>query len=208
MVGAWCFGCLSGPLGFTCWIFFLWNSVLFTVESLSLFKSPFISWFICSRKWCIDKLGVFHANHISMCLDPYLNQWWGWRRETNLSPPVKYFTDLLSKVDHLCFSVLCLLCLCARVCLVKTCCHLLGKGWPLGSRLWCLTVRFSLSNWYPGSGVVLDCIDPWYFHPYLPNLRGAPHELALITNFVFSKGSEHVCLCNLLRISLLTNIKF
>ena len=25
--------------------------------------------------------------------------------------------------------------------------------------LWCLTVSLSLSHWYPGSGVVLDCID-------------------------------------------------
>ena len=25
--------------------------------------------------------------------------------------------------------------------------------------LWCLTVSLSLSQWYPGSGVVLDCID-------------------------------------------------
>ena len=29
----------------------------------------------------------------------------------------------------------------------------------LGSRLWCLTVSLSLSHWYPGSDVVLDCID-------------------------------------------------
>ena len=27
------------------------------------------------------------------------------------------------------------------------------------SRLWCLTVSLSLSHWYPGLGVVLDCID-------------------------------------------------
>ena len=27
-----------------------------------------------------------------------------------------------------------------RVCLYVLCGHLLGKGWPLGSRLWCLTV--------------------------------------------------------------------
>ena len=47
------------------------------------------------------------------------------------------------------------------------CGHLLGKGWPLGSRLWCLTVSLSLSNWYPGSGVVLDCIDTWSLHTYL-----------------------------------------
>ena len=37
--------------------------------------------------------------------------------------------------------------------------HLLGKGWPLGSCLWCLTVSLSISHWYPGLGVVLDCID-------------------------------------------------
>ena len=41
-------------------------------------------------------------------------------------------------VDLLCFcSVLCLLCF-VRVCLNVLCGHLLGKGWPLGSRLWCL----------------------------------------------------------------------
>ena len=43
-----------------------------------------------------------------------------------------------SFVDLLCFcSVLCLLCF-VRVCLYVLRCHLLGKGWPLGSRLWCL----------------------------------------------------------------------
>ena len=54
-----------------------------------------------------------------------------------------------------------------RVCLYVACGHLLGKGWPLGSRLWCLTLSLSLSHWYPGSGVVLDCTDSWYLHPYL-----------------------------------------
>ena len=37
----------------------------------------------------------------------------------------------------------------------------------LKTRLWCLTVSLSLSHWYPGSGVVLDCIDSWSLHPYL-----------------------------------------
>ena len=48
-----------------------------------------------------------------------------------------------------------------RARLLMHCGHLLGKGWPLGSRLWCLIVKLSLSHWYPGSGVVLDCIDSW-----------------------------------------------
>ena len=62
------------------------------------------------------------------------------------------------------FSVLCLLCLCAR--LFKRC-LVVGKGRPLGSRLWCLTVSLLLSHWYPGSGVVLDCIDSLSLHPDL-----------------------------------------
>ena len=32
---------------------------------------------------------------------------------------------------------------------------------------WCLSVSLSLSHWYPGSGVVLDCIDSWSLHPDL-----------------------------------------
>ena len=47
----------------------------------------------------------------------------------------------------------------ARVCLFVLCGHLLGKDGPPGSRLWCITVSLSLFHWYPGSGVVLDCID-------------------------------------------------
>ena len=60
------------------------------------------------------------------------------------------------------FYVFFLSCVCyafVRVCLYVPCGHLLGKGLPLGSRFWCLTVNLSLSHWYPGSGVVLDFID-------------------------------------------------
>ena len=53
--------------------------------------------------------------------------------------------------------VLFLSCVCyvfVGVQLYVLCGHLLGKGWPLGSRLWCLTVSLSLSNWYPGYLIV------------------------------------------------------
>ena len=73
MVGAWCFGCLSGPLGLPIGFLLRWYSVLFTVESLSLLYLLFISWFVCSGRWCIDNLGIFHANQRSMCLDPHLD---------------------------------------------------------------------------------------------------------------------------------------
>ena len=63
-------------------------------------------------------------------------------------------------MDLLCFcSVLCLLCLCARL-------FICALWSPAGKGLtsWLLFVVFfceflSLSHWYPVSGVVLDCID-------------------------------------------------
>ena len=62
-------------------------------------------------------------------------------------------------MDILCFySVLCLLCLC--VCLFI--CALwspAAKGLTSWLSFVVLTVSLSLSHWYPGSGVVLDCID-------------------------------------------------
>ena len=112
------------PVGFL----LLRYSVWFTVESLSLLYLHVISWFICFRRWCIVKLRVFHANQISMCLDPHLNYGWGWRR---------YKAVLLLWI----FYVFVLACVCyvfVRVCLYVLCGHLLGKGWPLGSRLLCL----------------------------------------------------------------------
>ena len=54
-----------------------------------------------------------------------------------------------------------------QVSLLMPCGHLLGKGWPLGFRLWCLIVTLSLSHLYLGSGVVLDCIDSWYLPSFL-----------------------------------------
>ena len=86
-------------------------------------------------------------------------------------PSRKIFTDGSKAVLLLLiFYVFVLSCVCyvfVCVCLYVLCGHLLGKGWPFGSRLWCLTVSLSLSHWYPGSGEVLDCIDSWSLHPYL-----------------------------------------
>ena len=72
-------------------------------------------------------------------------------------------------MDHLCFSVLCLLCLCARL-FICALWSLAGKGLTAGSPLWCLNVSLSLSHWYPGSDVALDCIEShlctltYFFH--------------------------------------------
>ena len=62
-------------------------------------------------------------------------------------------------MDRLCFcSGLCLLCLCARLFI----CALwspAGKGLTSWLSFVVSTVSLSLSHWYPGSSVVLDCID-------------------------------------------------
>ena len=69
------------------------------------------------------------------------------------------FQDDTSFVDLLCFcSVLFLLCLCARLFI----CALwspAGKGLTSWLSFVVSAVSLSLSHWYPGSGVVLDCID-------------------------------------------------
>ena len=48
------------------------------------------------------------------------------------------FQGSTSFVDLLCFVLSCVCYVFVRVCLYVLCDHLLGKGWPLGSRLWCL----------------------------------------------------------------------
>ena len=75
---------------------------------------------------------------------------------------VKYFTDSSKTVFLLwifyVFSVLCLLYLCARLHI----CALwspAGKGLTFWLSFLVFTVSLSLSHWYPGSGVVLYCID-------------------------------------------------
>ena len=57
-------------------------------------------------------------------------------------------------------SVLCLLCLCACLFICALWSPAGKRLTSLGStRLLCLTVSLSLSHWYPGSGVVLYCVD-------------------------------------------------
>ena len=70
-------------------------------------------------------------------------------------------------MDLLCFcSVLCLLCLCARL-FICALWSSAGKGLTSLLSFVVSTVSLSLSHLYPGSGVVLDCIDSCSVHPYL-----------------------------------------
>ena len=79
-----------------------------------------------------------------------------------LSPPVKYFTDRSKAVLLLwIFYVFVLSCVC-YVCARLFICALwspAGKGLTSWLSFVVSSVSLSLSHWYPGSGVVLDCID-------------------------------------------------
>ena len=75
------------------------------------------------------------------------------------------------------FSVLCLLSLCARLFIVP-CGHLPGKGWHLGSRLWCLTVSLTLSHfgilgqvWYLIVSIPDLCTLTYFLTPSLLHLK-------------------------------------
>ena len=93
-----------------------------------------------------------------MCPGPHQKYGRGWCSETGLSPPVKWFYRPFQGGTFLwIICVIHVLCLsCFGVCSLLPFGHLLGKGWPLGSQLWCFC---PFPMWYPGTGVVLDCID-------------------------------------------------
>ena len=91
-----------------------------------------------------------------------------WNR---FKPSSKIFILTVPRLCFFCGSFMlflpCSCCAFVRVCSLMPCGHLLGKGWPLGSHMWCLIVKLSLSHCYPGSGVVLDCIDSWSLPSFL-----------------------------------------
>ena len=101
---------------------------------------------------------------------PYWNKGRGWRRETGLSPPVKYFTECSKAVLLLwifyVFSVLRLLCLCVRLFI----CALwspAGKGltsWLSFVVSYCEFVTFDRISWVRCG---IDCFDSCSLHHYL-----------------------------------------
>ena len=51
-------------------------------------------------------------------------------------------------------------------------------------------VSLSLSHWYPGSGVVLDCIDSWSLHPIL---LWCSQTTKCRPAWVFAQSDQHHC---------------
>ena len=101
-------------------------------------------------------------------------------------------------MDLLCFcSVLCLLCLCARLFI----CALwspAGKGLTFWLSFVVSAVSLSLSHWYPGSGVVLDCIYSCSLHPYLllSNQQYTARPTAVrYTKRIYNGSNCQTCCC-------------
>ena len=84
-VWAWCCVCCQAHQGLTVWFLLLRYSVVCSVESLSLFYHLFISWFICTWRWFVDKLGIVHAkpNIYAAWSTSELRVRSGWYRETS-----------------------------------------------------------------------------------------------------------------------------
>ena len=129
------------------------------------------------RKMSLKKMSKFVQNFRLACKPNIYVSWSTSELSLRLAPLNRFkpsskifywpFQGGTSFVDLLCFcSVLCLLCLCARLFI----CALwspAGKGLTSWLSFVVSTVSLSLSHWYPGSGVVLDCIDSWSLHLYL-----------------------------------------
>ena len=132
-------------------------------KKLSLWSIHFQDLVQRVTKWPI----IIHYFRFMLCIAFTL-----WKNNNRLKPSSKIFywpfQGGTSFVDLLRFcSVLCLLCLCARlfICALRS---PAGKGLTSWLSFVVSAVSLSLSHWYPGSGVVLDCIDSWSLHPYLP----------------------------------------
>ena len=79
-----------------------------------------------------------------------------------MRPPVKYFTDRSKAVLLLWIFYVFVLSWFAMFCVRLFICALwspAGKGLTYWLSFVVSSVSLSLSHWYPGSGVVLDCID-------------------------------------------------
>ena len=107
------------------------------------------SWLLCLI--CLPGVSWWLSGSSSRCHGVVCSLWlwyfliiltyYFWHSEAGLSPLVKYFTDRSKAVPLLWIYMFFLSCVCyafVRVCLYVPCGHLLGKGWPLSSRLWYL----------------------------------------------------------------------
>ena len=148
----------SGPPGFNCWMFVCFLAPVFSCMCCWVIisvSSPFISWFIFTRRWCFEKLGIFHANQPqpSICLDLHKKEVRSRYRLTCLSAPVMFQRTVPMRCFfcvHFCPLCFVFVFVILSFLFLHPCGHLLGKGWLFGS-LGCgiFFVYLSLSHMVP-----------------------------------------------------------
>ena len=118
-----------------------------------------LSIYVQSECLVINSITAYSHDYFS---DPGLKLkaiWRPWSKAWNITTKRirKRSTAMEQSVKQLCLSLLyCLFCS------LKPCNNLLGKGWPLGSLLCCVSSCFChFPKWCPWSSAVLDCIDSW-----------------------------------------------
>ena len=72
-----------------------------------------------------------------------------------------------------------------------------GKGLTSWLSFVVSSVSLSLSHWYPGSGVVLDCIDSWSLHHYLLFFHGRNQNDLIVTHIKERPLKRAVTLINI-----------
>ena len=80
-----------------------------------------------------------------------------------------------------------------------------GKGLTSWLSFVVSSVSLSLSHWYPGSGVVLDCIDSWSLHHYLL-LKQKLLRIVIDENLAWTPQIDNLCSILSTKISLIKHI--
>ena len=122
---------------------------------------------------------IYTESFILMKFDDKFLHCWNWFINTRIMTLFQFWpvVDLLCFCSVLCFAMFCaLLFICALW-------SPAGKGLTSWLSFVVSSVSLSLSHWYPGSGVVLDCIDSWSLHHYLLLLRKPVQRTDFRTNF-------------------------
>ena len=144
MVGVWCFGCCQ-----VSWVYqfdFFCSGIQFYVllsHYLCFISFLYLEFYVLRDDAWISQGFFMQTKHLCFLIristKGEVCAPWNW-----LKPPVKYFYLPFQRGTFLwIICVIYVLCLsCFRICSLVPCGHLLGKDWPLGSRLRCLTVFF------------------------------------------------------------------
>ena len=163
------FWLLSGPLGFTWWNSFapFFSFYVLSNPYVCFISSLYLDLYVGDNAW-ISYEYFMQTKHLCVlihiwtkddfCAVKLIETLW---LNILLTVPRLYFFCGSFVINVLCLS-------CFRVCSLIPCGHLLGKGWPLGSFCDVSLCFCHFPMWYPGSCVVLDCIDSWSLPPFLP----------------------------------------